>query len=92
MNIIIPMAGAGQRFADEGYKISKPAIPTTDRRTGKEIPMVVCATKDLPYVQKDGTFVPSEVGHQSAYFDLPSSVLYLKIFTFTFSLSNSPSK
>ena len=54
MNIIVPMAGAGQRFADEGYKISKPAIPTIDRRTGKELPMVVCATKDLPGVDEDG--------------------------------------
>lgn len=54
MNILIPMAGAGQRFADEGYKISKPAIPTTDRRTGKEFPMVVCATMDLPYVKDNG--------------------------------------
>ncbi len=55
MNIIIPMAGAGQRFADAGYKISKPAIPTTDRRTGKMLPMVVCATKDLPGVKSDGS-------------------------------------
>lgn len=57
MNIIIPMAGAGQRFADAGYKISKPAIPTIDRRTGKSLPMVVCATLDLPGVEKDGANV-----------------------------------
>lgn len=57
MNIIIPMAGAGQRFADAGYKLSKPAIPTTDRRTGNKIPMVVCATKDLPGVKEDGSNV-----------------------------------
>lgn len=57
MNIIIPMAGAGQRFADVGYKISKPAIPTIDRRTGKEYPMVVCATMDLPGVCEDGSNV-----------------------------------
>lgn len=57
MNIIIPMAGAGQRFADEGYKISKPAIPTIDRKTGKEYPMVVCATMDLPGVKADGSNV-----------------------------------
>ena len=55
MNIIIPMAGAGQRFADEGYQISKPAIPTIDRRSGEEIPMVVCATKDLPGVLDEGS-------------------------------------
>lgn len=55
MNIIIPMAGAGQRFADKGYKISKPAIPTIDRRSGAEIPMVVCAAKDLPGVLSGGS-------------------------------------
>lgn len=54
MNIIIPMAGAGQRFADEGYKIHKPAIPTINHRTGLEFPMVVCATMDLPGVEKEG--------------------------------------
>jgi len=55
MNIVIPMAGTGQRFADQGYKISKPAIPTTDRRTGKQFPMVVCATMDLPGVNVEGS-------------------------------------
>lgn len=54
MNIIIPMAGAGQRFADGGYRISKPAIPTIDRRSGKNYPMVVCAVMDLPGVEMDG--------------------------------------
>ena len=54
MNIIIPMAGAGQRFADEGYKTHKPAILTTDRRNGKKYPMVVCATRDLPGVAIQG--------------------------------------
>lgn len=54
MNIIIPMAGAGQRFINEGYKTHKPAIPTIYRRDGKEYPMVVCATKDLPYIIEDG--------------------------------------
>lgn len=57
MNIIIPMAGAGQRFADEGYRIHKPAIPTTDRRDGREYPMVVCATRDLPGVAVNGSNV-----------------------------------
>ncbi|MGG7147369.1 nucleotidyltransferase [Clostridium butyricum] len=54
MNIIIPMAGAGQRFINEGYKIHKPAIPTIDRRSGEELPMVVCATMDLPKVDSEG--------------------------------------
>lgn len=57
MNIIIPMAGAGQRFVDAGYKIHKPAIMTMDRRDGKEYPMVVCATRDLPGVELDGANV-----------------------------------
>ncbi len=57
MNIVIPMAGAGQRFADCGYKTHKPAIPTIDRRTGREYPMVVCATMDLPGVKEDGSNV-----------------------------------
>ena len=51
------MAGAGQRFADAGYRIHKPAIPTIDRWDGTEKPMVVCATKDLPGVTKDGSNV-----------------------------------
>lgn len=54
MNIIIPMAGAGQRFVDAGYKIHKPEIPTIDYRTGQKLPMVVCATKDLPGIEQSG--------------------------------------
>lgn len=54
MNILIPMAGEGRRFAEVGYVHSKPAIPTLDKRTGKSLPMVVCATLDLPGVAADG--------------------------------------
>jgi len=54
MNIVIPMAGEGKRFADAGYTIPKPLIPTIDRRTGKELPMVVCAALDLPDVANVG--------------------------------------
>lgn len=57
MNVLIPMAGEGSRFADAGYTVSKPAIPTYDKRTGKKLPMVVCATLDLPGVNKDGSNV-----------------------------------
>lgn len=57
MNILIPMAGAGSRFAEAGYSVSKPAIPTYDKRTGKKLPMVVCATLDLPEVKEDGSNV-----------------------------------
>ena len=47
MNILIPMAGAGKRFSDAGYKIPKPLIPTTDLVDGKQYPMVVCAVRDI---------------------------------------------
>lgn len=73
MNIIIPMAGAGKRFADEGYKTSKPAIPTTDRRTGKKVPMVVCAVMDIPGVMKDGenvTFIDRDFHKQDGTEDI----------------------
>lgn len=54
MNIIIPMAGAGKRFSDAGYSTHKPAIPTTYRNTGTDLPMVVCAVKDLPGINENG--------------------------------------
>ncbi|MBP2657677.1 MAG: hypothetical protein H6Q69_709 [Firmicutes bacterium] len=57
MNIIIPMAGAGQRFIEDGYKIHKPAIPTIYRKNKKALPMVVCATMDLPNIEQDGSNV-----------------------------------
>lgn len=57
MNIIIPMAGAGKRFSDAGYMVHKPVIMTTYWRTGEKMPMVVCATKDLPGVEADGSNV-----------------------------------
>jgi NDP-sugar pyrophosphorylase family protein len=41
-SLIIPMAGLGQRFADEGYKITKPLILVSGK------PMVIQATQDLP--------------------------------------------
>lgn len=53
MNILIPMAGAGQRFVDYGYKTHKPLIPVYSHIFGVELPMVVCATQDLPYWNKD---------------------------------------
>lgn len=51
------MAGAGSRFTAAGYIESKPAIPTYDKRSGKKLPMVVCATLDLPDVNVDGSNV-----------------------------------
>jgi dTDP-glucose pyrophosphorylase len=49
MIVLIPMAGAGQRFVDAGYLQRKPVIPTTDRKTGRVLPMVVNAISDLPF-------------------------------------------
>lgn len=39
---IIPLAGRGKRFADEGYKLSKPLIPVSGK------PMIVQAANALP--------------------------------------------
>ncbi len=47
MNVLMPMAGAGKRFADAGYPLLKPLIPTTERRDGKQYPMVICAMRDV---------------------------------------------
>lgn len=80
MNIIIPMAGAGQRFADEGYQIHKPVIPTVDRRSGKEYPMVICAAMDLPGVLEDGeniTFI-DRLFHKEAGVEDTISAYYKK--------------
>jgi NDP-sugar pyrophosphorylase family protein len=40
--LILPMAGLGQRFAIEGYALTKPLIPVSG------LPMVAQATRDLP--------------------------------------------
>lgn len=41
-SLIIPMAGLGQRFSNEGYKLTKPLIEVSSK------PMVLQATNDLP--------------------------------------------
>lgn len=50
MNILIPMAGEGNRFKEKGYSTPKPLIPTFDRNSKKEYPMVICAANNLPGV------------------------------------------
>jgi NDP-sugar pyrophosphorylase family protein len=40
--LVIPMAGLGQRFINEGYNVTKPLIPVSGK------PMVAQATHDLP--------------------------------------------
>ncbi len=54
MRILIPMAGAGRRFADAGYKTHKPFLPTYDWGSGRLLPMVVCAVNQLPGVAPGG--------------------------------------
>lgn len=44
--IIVPMAGAGQRFADEGYTVPKPLISVSG------VAMVAQAVSDLPPAEK----------------------------------------
>ena len=41
-SLVVPMAGLGQRFATEGYLLTKPLIPVSG------LPMVAQATHDLP--------------------------------------------
>jgi len=45
-SIIVPMAGLGQRFANEGYELTKPLIPVSGS------PMVAQATHDLPAAEQ----------------------------------------
>jgi NDP-sugar pyrophosphorylase family protein len=40
--LVVPMAGLGQRYADEGFALTKPLIPVSG------LPMVAQATHDLP--------------------------------------------
>ncbi|VEB38817.1 UDP-N-acetylglucosamine diphosphorylase/glucosamine-1-phosphate N-acetyltransferase [Legionella sainthelensi] len=44
--LVLPMAGLGQRFAKEGYALTKPLIPVSG------LPMVVQATRDLPTAEQ----------------------------------------
>lgn len=51
MIILIPMGGEGSRFRKEGYKLNKAEIPVLDRHSGKELPMIICALKDIPWLK-----------------------------------------
>jgi dTDP-glucose pyrophosphorylase len=58
-SVIIPMAGLGQRFAAEGYKVTKPLIPVSGK------PMVVQAVNDLPPAQHYSFVLRSDMtGHK----------------------------
>ena len=51
MIILIPMGGKGTRFSEAGYKTNKACIQTTDRHTGKKLPMILCAMNDIPGIK-----------------------------------------
>lgn len=58
--LVVPMAGLGQRFAKEGYTVTKPLIPVSGK------PMVEQATHDLPLSQACVFVLRSDMdGHQS---------------------------
>ena len=46
MQLVVPMAGLGQRFADVGYALPKPLIPVDG------VPMIVRAVEDLPETER----------------------------------------
>ena len=50
MHLIVPMAGLGKRFRDEGYALPKPLIDVSG------MPMVVRAVRDLPPAERQ-TFI-----------------------------------
>ncbi|WP_295752208.1 sugar phosphate nucleotidyltransferase [Undibacterium sp.] len=53
--LIVPMAGLGQRFANEGYELTKPLIPVSG------MPMVAQATHDLPPAEQHIFVVRSDM-------------------------------
>ncbi|UFS69731.1 NTP transferase domain-containing protein [Geomonas sp. RF6] len=57
--LVVPMAGLGERFAQEGYPVPKPLIPVSGE------PMVVQATRDLPVAANHVFVVRSDMpGHR----------------------------
>ena len=58
--LVVPMAGLGQRFADQGYGVTKPLIPVSGR------PMVVQAAHDLPPASRHAFVLRADMpGHQA---------------------------
>lgn len=58
-SLVIPMAGLGQRFAKEGYTVTKPLIPVSGK------PMVMQAVNDLPPAIHHAFVLRSDMpGHQ----------------------------
>jgi len=59
-SLVVPMAGLGQRFVDEGYKVTKPLIPVSGK------PMVTQATHDLPPALRHSFVIRADMsGHQA---------------------------
>ena len=59
-SLVIPMAGLGQRFLNEGYRTTKPLIPVSGK------PMVMQATHDLPEAQHHVFILREDMpGHQA---------------------------
>lgn len=57
--LVVPMAGLGQRFAKEGYAVTKPLIPVSGR------PMVMQAVGDLPPARHHAFVLRHDMaGHQ----------------------------
>ena len=59
-SLVIPMAGMGKRFADEGYKLTKPLIPVSGK------PMAIQAIEDLPKSQYQSLVMRSDMPGLSA--------------------------
>lgn len=71
---VIPMAGMGKRFSDEGYQVTKPLIPVSGK------PMVIRATEDLPQTKLYSFVLRSDMkGHkeisQTIQENYPNSVI-----------------
>lgn len=57
--VVVPMAGLGQRFAKEGYAVTKPLIPVSGK------PMVEQAVHDLPAASRHAFVLRADMpGHE----------------------------
>ncbi len=66
-SLVMPMAGLGQRFHNEGYRLTKPLIPVSGK------PMVAQATHDLPPATQHAFVLRSDMpGHAEIAAELKS--------------------
>ena len=66
-SLVIPMAGLGQRFVNEGYSVTKPLIPVSGK------PMVTQASHDLPAAVNHAFVLRSDMpGYQQISDELKS--------------------